>query len=36
LYPDFALPALQSLEKILAPLPLISAGRMMVVLRRTD
>jgi hypothetical protein len=35
LYPDFALPALQALEKILAPVPALTAARMLVVLRRT-
>jgi SAM-dependent methyltransferase len=33
LYPDFALPAMQGLEKILAPLPALTAARMLVVLR---
>jgi len=34
LYPDFALPALQAVEKVLAPVPALTAARMMVVLRR--
>ncbi len=33
LYPDFALPAIQAVEKALAPLPGITAARMLVVLR---
>jgi len=33
LYPDAALPALQALENVLAPLPALTAARMLVVLR---
>lgn len=33
MYPDAALPAIQAVEKILAPMPALSAARMMVVLR---
>lgn len=33
LYPDFALPAIQGIEKLLAPLPALTAARMLVVLR---
>ncbi len=33
LYPDFALPAIQAVEKLLAPLPALTAARMLVVLR---
>jgi len=33
LYPDFALPVLQAMEKALAPLPALTAARMLVVLR---
>jgi SAM-dependent methyltransferase len=35
IYPDFALPAIQVIEKILAPMPALTAARMLVVLRRT-
>ena len=33
LYPDFALPAIQAVERALAPLPALTAARMLVVLR---
>ncbi len=36
LYPDAALPALQALEKFLAPLPILSAARMLAVLRADE
>jgi len=36
LYPDAALPAIQAVEKLLAPLPALTAARMLVVLRRRE
>ena len=36
LYPDSALPAIQAVEKLLAPLPALTAARMLVVLRRRE